>query len=185
MRRCSRLRLFQTLVSVVQGLPLMAALLPAAELRPALLQGLAIGLGGLDAQLAGASAAALLGVLAASQPGPAGDGSGSSAGSDGGARGGSVNGRGGGAGGGTLDVAFGSKDLLQAVLDDLPALWQQCDRCRPQPDAQIATCGHSGSPCVSRLTSCLARHSAAAFRPGMHNGRRGSKAGYHKGWPTM
>lgn len=44
---------------------MFAALLPDSGLRPALLQGLAMGLGGLDAQLASAAAAALTGALAA------------------------------------------------------------------------------------------------------------------------
>jgi hypothetical protein len=43
----------------LQALPAFATLLPEPRLRPALLQGLAMGLGGLDAQLAAAGATAL------------------------------------------------------------------------------------------------------------------------------
>ena len=47
----------------LQALPAFATLLPEPQLRPALLQGLAMGLGGLDAQLAAAGATALTSTL--------------------------------------------------------------------------------------------------------------------------
>ena len=47
----------------LQALPAFATLLPEPRLRPALLQGLAMGLGGLDAQLAAAGATALTSIL--------------------------------------------------------------------------------------------------------------------------
>lgn len=106
--------------TVLQGLSLLAALLPAPQLRPALLQGLATGLGGLDAQLASAAAAALVNVLAV-QPGSAdAAGDGTSTGGDGSQA----------AGGSAPAAEAGGDELLRAVLDDLPALWQQCDRYR-------------------------------------------------------
>ncbi len=96
-------------LAAAQALPQLAALLPEPRLRPALLEGLATGLGGLDARLAAAAASALTAQLGHC-PRTGGDGAAAAEAAAAADQHGS---------------GSGVVELLRGVLDDLQLLWQR------------------------------------------------------------
>lgn len=100
----------QSFFAVAQALPQLAALLPEPRMRSALLEGLATGLGGLDARLAAAAASALtaqLGHCAGTGGDDAADAAEAAAAAD------------------QHGSDSGGVELLRCVLDDLQLLWQR------------------------------------------------------------